>query len=146
MIASLDGLLVRSLFTEAYDCAQEEGSEFSSICDSMQQAGDIYAGRSDLRPGMHPCPLPSTPSPSLLLTNVDESAVVLDALHGTARGLLLLLLLGDLGGLAAHLAGTCEGSVYLACMQRDQQVQLGSIPLSSLRPNGLEMTQHNGLH
>ena len=41
-----------------------------------------------------------------MLTNVDESAVVLDTLHGTARGLLLLLLLGDLGSLAAHLAST----------------------------------------
>lgn len=41
-------------------------------------------------------------------TNVNETAVVLDALHGTACGLLLLLLLGDLGGLATHLTGTGE--------------------------------------
>lgn len=41
-----------------------------------------------------------------LRTNVHKAAVVLDALHGTAFRLLLLLLLGDLGGLAPHLTGT----------------------------------------
>jgi hypothetical protein len=47
------------------------------------------------------------PSLSLFqLTNVDEAAVVLEPLQGAAFGSLLLVLLGDLGGLAAHLAGT----------------------------------------
>ena len=49
------------------------------------------------------------------LTNIDEAAVVLITLRGAAGGLLGLLLLGDLGGLAAHLTGTGEGTVDLAC-------------------------------
>ena len=43
----------------------------------------------------------------------DEAAVVLDPLVGAAAGLLLLVLLGDLGRLAAHLPGTGQRSVHL---------------------------------
>ena len=45
----------------------------------------------------------------------DEAAVVLDPLVGAAAGLLLLVLLGHLGGLPAHLPGTSQRSVNLAC-------------------------------
>jgi hypothetical protein len=48
-------------------------------------------------------------------TDVDEAAVVLHALARAARRLLLLLLRRHLGGLAAHLAGTGERAVNLAC-------------------------------
>lgn len=62
---------------------------------------------------------PSSPPPAPLfasvLTDVDEAAVVLHALAGAARGLLLLLLRRHLGRLAAHLAGTGERAVNLAC-------------------------------
>lgn len=59
-----------------------------------------------------------------VLTNVHETAVVLDTLHCTACGLLLLLLLGHLGGLATHLTGTSEGSVDLACKQQRRRSEL----------------------
>ena len=56
---------------------------------------------------------------SALLSNadddVDESSVVLQPLLRAPRLLLLLLLLGDLWRLAAHLAGTGQRSVNLAC-------------------------------
>ena len=48
-------------------------------------------------------------------TNIDEAAVVLQALSGTAGLLLRLLHLGDLRGLTAHLTGTSEGAVDLSC-------------------------------
>lgn len=48
-------------------------------------------------------------------TGGDETAVVLHALVGAATGLLLLVLLGDLWGLAPHLTGTSQRSVYLTC-------------------------------
>ena len=55
---------------------------------------------------------------SLLLAHthdhVHKSTVVLQPLLGTAGLLLLLLLLGDLGGLAANLARTSERTVDLA--------------------------------
>lgn len=47
------------------------------------------------------------------LTNVDEAAVVLEALERTSNGLLLLLRLGDLGGLTTNLTGTGERTVNL---------------------------------
>ena len=49
------------------------------------------------------------------LTNVDESPVVLYPLEGTAFGELFLVLLGHLGRLTAHLTGTSQRSVDLAC-------------------------------
>jgi hypothetical protein len=45
----------------------------------------------------------------------DEAAVVLHPLVRAAAGLLLLVLRGDLGRLAAHLTGTSERSVHLTC-------------------------------
>lgn len=41
-------------------------------------------------------------------------------LHGKKSHLLLLLLLGHLGGLAAHLTGTSQGAVHLTCSGRRQ--------------------------
>ena len=56
---------------------------------------------------------------SLLLANahdhVHKAAVVLQALLGTAGRVLLLLALGNLGRLPAHLARTSERAVNLAC-------------------------------
>lgn len=49
------------------------------------------------------------------LTNIDKSSVVFDALEGTSLRDLLLVLLGDLGGLTSDLSGTSQGSVDLAC-------------------------------
>jgi hypothetical protein len=63
------------------------------------------------RPPAAPPP-PALPRPR---TDVHEAAVVLQALAGAASGLLLLVLLGDLRGLAPHLAGTSQGAVNLAC-------------------------------
>lgn len=48
-------------------------------------------------------------------TDVDEAADVLEPLEGAALGLLLLVLLLDLGGLATHLTGTGERTVNLTC-------------------------------
>ncbi len=48
----------------------------------------------------------------------DEAAVVLDPLHRPALGLLLLVLLGDLRRLPAHLARARQGPVHLACARR----------------------------
>jgi hypothetical protein len=48
-----------------------------------------------------------------MLTNVDETAVVLDALHGTTLWLLLLVLRWYLGRLPAHLTGTRQRTVDL---------------------------------
>lgn len=50
-----------------------------------------------------------------LRTDVHEAAHVLGALSGAAGGELLLLLLGHLGGLSAHLTGTGQGAVNLTC-------------------------------
>ena len=49
------------------------------------------------------------------LTNIDEAAVVFQALEGATCRLLGLILRGDLGGLATHLTGASEGAVDLAC-------------------------------
>ena len=48
-------------------------------------------------------------------TNVNETTVVLQPLHGASLRELLLVCLGDLRGLATHLTGTSEGSVHLTC-------------------------------
>lgn len=70
-------------------------------------------------------PMFAPPLAHTLLTDVDEAAVVLDALHGAARGLLLLLLGRHLGCLAAHLAGACKRAVNLACTQvKQHQTQI----------------------
>lgn len=50
-----------------------------------------------------------------LLTNVNESPVVLDPLHCTALGILFLFLLCYLGCLSSHLTSTRQGSVHLTC-------------------------------
>ena len=53
-----------------------------------------------------------------LLTDVDEAAVVLDALHGASFRALLLLLWRDLGRLPTHLSGTSQRPVHLACKRK----------------------------
>lgn len=57
-------------------------------------------------------------------TNVHKAAVVLDALHGAARRLLLLVLLGHLWCLAAHLTGTSQGTVNLTCNQSEHTYEM----------------------
>ena len=60
-----------------------------------------------------PLALPSVHQVATRRTDVDEAAVVLHALAGAARRLLLLLLRRHLGRLAAHLAGAGERAVHL---------------------------------
>lgn len=60
-------------------------------------------------------------------TNIHEAAGVLEALHGAARRQLLLVLLVDLGGLAAHLTGTGEGSVDLSCCRSKKKCWFAGI-------------------
>ena len=50
-----------------------------------------------------------------LLTNVNESPVILDPLHGTALGVLFLFLLCYLWCLSPHFTGTRQRSVHLTC-------------------------------
>ena len=65
-------------------------------------------------------------------TNVDESPVVFDALESTPLWELLLVLLGHLGGLAAHLTCTSQRSVDLACTRNHHSVQ--TVLGTSLQP------------
>jgi len=86
----------------------------------MQCAGAAGEGGRALhawrrvRPRLLPLPAPR-------LTDVHEAAVELDALHGASLGLLLLVLLGHLGRLAAHLARAGEGAVHLTCARTGRQ-------------------------
>ena len=80
----LNGLLIGSLLSESNNCERGEKDNILA-CEEIPWTTNEFA-----------------------LTNVEESAGILDTLHGTARRLLLLLLLGDLGGLSAHLTGTCK--------------------------------------
>jgi hypothetical protein len=68
--------------------------------------------------GPPPTAVPAAPQPPTL-TDVHKAPDVLDALSGAALGRLLLVLLGHLWCLAAHLAGTCEGAVHLSCKESE---------------------------
>lgn len=65
-------------------------------------------------------------SPLIILTDIDEAAVILQALGSTSFWLLCLLLRSDLGGLTAYLTGTSEGAVDLACNQMIKRLKISA--------------------
>lgn len=79
----------------------------------------------------------ASPAPrrhSTTRTDVHEATDVLQPLHGAALGQLLLVLLGDLGGLATHLTGTGQGAVHLTCKPEWKQNNINIRTLHHLPP------------
>lgn len=119
-VDSVQGLLAVGslLLAEAHHCRRRRGEEMDGWSQAPWASAawasiSLHASGPDALRG----PLPTPHRGSMPLTNVHEAAVVLQALHRPACGLLLLVLLGHLGRLSTHLTGTSQRTVNLACAQ-----------------------------